>query len=373
MTMTPRERVLAAIRHEPPDRTPCDFWAEPPALNRLFAHLGYSDKDRLLDDLGVDMRHLEAPAPPEREIGAGVFQNFWGERFVHQPTAWGPMRHDVKGALANARSLSDLESFAWPAPDCIDQSGLKALCRRYDQHAVLYGFADVWQRPALVRGWEEFFIDLVERPDWVHFLCRKFTDFYLEDYTRAAEATNGRIDLYLLISDLGSQHGPLISTGMFREFAEPYLKEMIDHIHRLGARVLFHSCGDIGPLIPELIRLGVDVLDPIQPVGPTMYPETLKRAFGGRLCFHGGIDMQQLLPCGTPAQVQAEVRHCCEVLGAGGGYILAPAHLFQPDVPPENILAFYQAQGPSIESNIASAPSSNSGRANATAPRINLP
>jgi uroporphyrinogen decarboxylase len=343
MAITPRERVLMALRHEQPDRTPRDFWAEPPALARLRAHVGYSDKDQLLDALGVDIRHLETVNPPDRELEGGLWQNFWGERFTHQPTAWGPMRHDVKGALAGAQSLSDLEAFDWPSPDCLERSGLQAQCRRYERHALLYGFADVWQRPALVRGWEEFFLDLVERPEWVHFLCRKFTDFYLEDYTRAAELTGGRIDLYLLISDLGSQRGPLISLAMFREFVAPYLKEMIDHIHHLGARVLFHSCGAIGAFIPEMIQLGVDVLDPIQPVGADMQPESLKAEFGSQLCFHGGIDMQGLLPRATVDQVRAEVRRYCEVLGAGGGYILGPAHLFQPDVPPENVLAVYQA------------------------------
>lgn len=342
--MSPRERVLAALAHEQPDRTPCDFWAEPPTWNRLLAHFGHDDKDRLLDDLGVDVRHLEAPPPPAREVGGGVMQNFWGERFVQQPTPWGPMREDVKGALTGARTLADLESFDWPHPDCLDRSTLAAQCRRHEAHALLYGFADVWQRPALLRGWEEFFPDLIERPDWVHFLCRKFTDFYREDYTRAAELTHGRIDLYLLISDLGSQRGPLISSRMFAEFVAPYLREMIAHIHHLGGRVLFHSCGAISAFIPELIALGVDVLDPIQPVGPEMQPEQLKPAFGDRISFHGGIDMQQLLPRGTPTQVAAEARRYCEVLGGGGGYILGPAHLFQPDVPPENILALYRAR-----------------------------
>ncbi len=342
--MNPRERVLAALRHEQPDRTPRDFWAEPPAWNRLLQHVGCTERDRLLDRLGIDLRHLEVIEPPHQVVGEGLFQNFWGERFTQQATAWGPMRHDVKGALAGARSLADLEAFAWPEPDCIVRAGLKAQCCKYERYALLYGFADVWQRPALVRGWEQFFLDLVERPEWVHFLCRKFTDFYLEDYTRAAELTGGRIDLYLLISDLGSQHGPLISTGMFREFAAPYLKEMVDCIHHLGGRALFHSCGAIGPFIPELIGLGIDVLDPIQPVGMELQPERLKARFGQQLCFHGGIDMQQLLPRGSREEVEAEVRRYCEVLGAGGGYLLAPAHFFQPDVPPENVLAVYQAR-----------------------------
>ena len=312
-------------------------------MKRLFDHIGHSDKDRLLDSLGVDVRHLEAPAPAEREVAEGLFQNFWGERYVYNQTPWGPMREDAKGALASAASLAELEAFEWPTPDCLDRSQLQAQCRRHEQHALLYGFADIWQRPALVRGWEDMFLDMAEQPEWVHFLCRKFTDFYLEDYTRAAEITDGRIDLYLVISDLGSQRGPLISTGMFRQFVAPYLKEMVDRIHSLGGRALFHSCGTVRPFIPDLIQLGVDVLDPIQPTCPDMQPESLKREFGERLCFHGGIDMQNLLPKATAAEVEAEARRYCEVLGKDGGYILGPAHLFQPDVPPENVLAVYRA------------------------------
>jgi uroporphyrinogen decarboxylase len=185
---------------------------------------------------------------------------------------------------------------------------------------------------------------MVQRPDWAHFLCRKFTDFYREDYTRAAEATGGRIDLFLVLSDLSGQNGPLVSLPMFREFIAPYIKEMVDCIHGLGAKVLYHSCGQVRPFIPELIALGVDVLDPIQPAGPEMAPERLAAEFAGRICFHGGMDMQHLLPHGTPEQVRAEARRYCQTLGRSGGYILGPAHLFQPDVPPENILAVYQAE-----------------------------
>jgi len=342
--MTPRERVLTALDHRAPDRTPCDFWAEECTWRRLFAHVGHDDKNRVLDELDVDVRRLDVPDLPEQALGGGVFQNFWGERYVYKETPWGPMREDVRGALTDAKTLADLEQFDWPTPDQFDYSQLAAQCRRWDEYALLYGFADVWQRPALVRGWERMFLDMVERPDWTHCLCRKFTDFYREDYTRAAAATGGRIDLYLVISDVGSQTGPLLSLAMFREFVAPYLKEMIDCIHGLGGKVLYHSCGQIRLFIPELIALGVDVLDPIQPVGPEMAPERLAADFGDRLSFHGGIDMQHLLPHGSPEQVRAEVRRYCETLGRGGGYILGPAHLFQPDVPPENLLAVYQAE-----------------------------
>lgn len=342
--MTPRERVLCALHHNQPDRTPADFWAEPPTMRRLFEHLGHSDEERLLKDLGVDIRRLDAPGPPEREIGERVYQNMWGERYVYCPTPWGPMREDVKGALAEAETFLDLEVFDWPTCDSMDYTTLSEQCERHEGYALMYGFADVWQRPALVRGWEGMFVDMAERPEWAHFLSRQFTDFYLEDYTRAAEATDGRIDIFLVISDLGSQHGPLISLPMFRGFVAPYLKEMVDRVHSLGARAMFHSCGAIGPFIPDLIELGVDILDPIQPVDADLSPERLKTDFGGRLCFHGGIDMQKLLPQGSAEQIREEVEQYCDVLGRGGGYILGPAHLFQPDVPPENVLAVYDAR-----------------------------
>jgi uroporphyrinogen decarboxylase len=291
--------------------------------------------------LGIDLRHLNAQEPAERRMPDGLYQNFWGERYCYQSTPWGPLRSDVAGALAAASSRAELESFAFPRPDCLDYSLLGELCRRHERYALLYGFADVWQRPALVRGWEGWFLDMIERPDWVHFLCRTFTDFYRQDYTRAAEVSGGRIDIYLLLSDLGGQRGPLISRDMFRTFVAPYVGEMVELIHGLGGKVMYHSCGAVYPLVGELLELGIDILDPIQPVTPEMSPQRLKAEFGQRLCFHGGIDMQHLLPSGTPAEVADAARHYCQVLGDGGGYILAPAHLFQPDVPPENILALY--------------------------------
>ena len=338
--MNSRDRVLTALNHQSPDRVPRNFWAEPPTWNRLFQHLGHQDKERLLVDLDIDIRMLDVPGLPEKQGEDGIVQNFWGERYFYRTTPWGPMREDLPGALAEAKTFDDLLNFPYPDVDVFDYSRLPEQCQRWKDHALLYGFADIWERPALVRGLQNMFLDMTDHPDWVHFLCRKFTDFYKEDYTRAAETTDGRIDLFLLISDLGSQRGPLISKRMFREFVAPYIKEMCELIHRLGAKVLFHSCGSIRPFISDLIELGVDILDPIQPIGE-MIPETLKSEFGDRLCFHGGIDMQYLLPQGTPEDVQAEVRRYEDVLGKDGGYILAPAHLFQPDVPPENILAVY--------------------------------
>lgn len=106
--MTPRERVLAALAHEQPDRVPRDFWAEEPTWRRLLAHGGHADRDRVLDELGIDVRHLSLPAPPEQRVAGDLVQNFWGERYLYRETPWGPMREDVRGALADATRFDQL-------------------------------------------------------------------------------------------------------------------------------------------------------------------------------------------------------------------------------------------------------------------------
>ena len=337
-----KARVAATLRHELTDRPAYDFWAEEATLNRLYEHLGYADLTRFLDALDVDIREVAPGLPAETALGGGVYQNYWGERYVYRDVPYGRMRDDLPGALAGCTSMTDIASFAWPRNDDVDFTGLRAQCDAVAAkgYAIRYGFADVWQRPCLVRGWENAMLDMYEHPDWMHRLSRIFTDFYREDFRRAWEASGGLIDLFTIYSDLGTQRGPLISPAMFGEFVAPYLGELVAWVHHLGSRVLFHSCGDVSVFIPDLIRLGVDVLDPIQPANERMAPRRLAR-YGSDLCFHGGIDTQTVLATGTPAQVRARVRQNDAVFGSG--YIVAPTHLFQPDAPAENIIAVYEA------------------------------
>ena len=343
--MTGFERTMAALNGERTDRPPFDFWAEDATLNRLFAHLGHRDLEKFLDDMRIDIRAFNAAEPDNKELGNGVFENMWGERFIYQETGWGKMREDTYGALYNAESIDELKAFAFPDNDVMDYGALleQCLAAREKNLAIRYGFADIWERPALVRGLENHLMDMIDHPEWVHHLSRKFTDFYLEDYRRAWEVSRGNIDIFLVISDLGTQRGPLLSQAMYDEFVAPYLREMVDLIHSLGAKVMFHSCGSIAKLLPSIIRCGVDIIDPIQPTGADMAPESLK-VYSGQVCFHGGIDVQRLLPRGTPGQVQSEVRRYAATFGTG--YIASPAHFFQPDTPAENIVAFYRAFDP---------------------------
>lgn len=340
--MTGLERTMAAVNGKKTDRPPFDFWAEDATLNRLFAYLGHNDLDRFLDEMNVDIRGFRAGEPAEKHLGAGIYENMWGERYKYRPGEWGDMREDTYGALHGAKYLEELEAFPWPDNDVMDYGRLleQTLEARDKKLAVRYGFADVWQRPAMVRGLENHLTDMTLNPGWVHYLSRKFTDFYLEEYRRAWEAACGNIDIFLVISDVGTQKGPLISRAMFDEFIAPYISEMADAIHKLGAKIMFHSCGNIAAFIPSIIRCGVDIINPLQPAGAEMAPESLK-VYSGRICFHGGIDIQWLLPRGSAMEIRDEVRRYANIFGAG--YIACPAHLFQPDTPAENIIAFYES------------------------------
>lgn len=338
--MNSRERVLNAIRGEETSRPACDFWAETATVNKILLETGYADINRFLDELDVDIRGVEAIAPQEKRLPDGVFQNYWGERYKYHKTEWGDIRDDITGALAEASSVGDILSFPWPHNDDMDYSTLQEQCRRAKGRAIRYGFADVWQRPAQVRGLANAFMDMVLEPVNMHCLSRIFTDFYMEDFIRAWDKSNEAIDIFTVYSDLGSQSGPLISQVMFEEFVVPYLKELVDLVHSFGAAVLFHSCGMILPFISRLIEIGVDIVDPIQPTGMEMSPENLASQFGGRICFHGGIDMQRLLPLGSAQEVAGEVKRYVKQLSPG--YIVGPAHYFQPDVPVRNITALYR-------------------------------
>jgi uroporphyrinogen decarboxylase len=170
-------------------------------------------------------------------------------------------------------------------------------------------------------------------------MARKYVDYYKEDYARAQRAAGGRIDIFMVISDLGSQRAPLMSMETFNELIAPCIAEMADHIHGLGAKVMFHSCGMIHPFIGRLAELGVDMLDPIQPAADEMRPERLASDFGGRLAFHGGLDVQGVLRAGTPDEVRREVRRYARTLRPG--YVCCSTHFMQPDVPVANVLAMY--------------------------------
>ncbi|MDR1579347.1 MAG: hypothetical protein LBS35_03240 [Synergistaceae bacterium] len=340
--MTGIDRFWRAANHLTTDRPPFDFWAETVTIERLFEYLGHRNLDKFLDDMYIDIRGADAAPPPERHLGDGVYQNYWGERYKYRSLQWGKMRDDLPGALSGAKTLKEIRDFEWPRNDDFDYSGLRAQCAGvHDKgNAVRYGSADVWQRPALVRGMENALVDMYDNPEWTHFTSRLFTDFYKEEYSRAWEESGGNIDIFVIYSDIGSQRGPLISLDMFRTFVAPYLEDIIAKIHCLGGMALYHTCGDVSAFIPDIIKAGADILDPIQPVTENMLPENLAK-YKDSICFHGGMDVQNLLPRATADEIRAYAKRCRDALCPS--YIMGPTHFFQPDIPPENIAAVYRA------------------------------
>jgi len=185
-----------------------------------------------------------------------------------------------------------------------------------------------------------FMMDMAINPDYCHYLSNKFAEYYEEDYRRAQEAAAGRIDIFTLYSDIGSQKAPLISREMLLEFVLPYIRRIADVVHDLGGALFFHTCGMIYPFIGDFIDAGVDILDPIQPCAPEMLPESLAAAYGGKVCFHGGIDVQKLLVSGTPQDVKDTVKYYKKCFSSRG-YICSSTHLLQSDASVENMLAIY--------------------------------
>ena len=338
--INPRERVINSIKRLPNDRMPCDFRAEEATLQRLYAHIGHNDYNRLITSLGVDIRYVDAVPPPERDCGAFV-QNYWGERYVYRQSQWGRVRDDMPGVLAEAQTMKELQDFEWPTVSQMDYANVRAQCERHDGYAILYGFGDIFTRPACVRGFENFMLDMYERPEFTHYLIKRFEDFYADEYARAFTESGGRIDIFLMMGDLSSQLAPLFDPAMFDEFLASPLTRLCARVHEMGAHMMFHSCGEAYPFIPKLIACGVDIIDPMQRTTDRMSPERLSAEFGGKVCFHGGIDVQTTLPHGTTDEVRAEVRRYADAFNDVSGYICTSAHYIQHDTPPENILAMY--------------------------------
>ena len=170
----------------------------------------------------------------------------------------------------------------------------------------------------------------------------RITQFCWDYANRFFAAGRGKIHITQVTDDYGSQHDLMISVECYRKWFKPLQKKFTDLAHSAGALVMHHDDGAIRRIIPDFIELGVDILNPIQHVCPGMEMPGLKRDFGAKLCFHGGVDNQDVLPHGSVEDVRREVRDCMSQLGAGGGYILAPCHNIQPVTPTENIIAMYE-------------------------------
>ncbi|MDO8945393.1 MAG: uroporphyrinogen decarboxylase family protein [Desulfobacterales bacterium] len=340
-TMTPRERWLAVLRRQKPDRTPTDYWGTPETGQKLKRHFGGVSLHKALERMHVDYLVTVAPRyvgprlAPHRDVfgiqyrdidyGSGVYP----EAFTHP--------------LARFGSVEEIEAgYRWPDPDWWDYSGIADRLRGCEDRAVRGGGSEPFLTYKYLRGDEQAMIDLLENPEMVEYCLGKLFDLAYHNTLRIYEAAPGRVDLSYVAEDMGAQNDLMIAPRQIRRFLLPGMKRMIELAHGAGVVVFYHNDGNITRILPELVDLGMDVLNPIQWRAEGMDRQMLKRQYGERIIFHGAVDNQYTLPFGTEEEVRQEVRDNLRILGAGGGYILAPCHNIQPVTPVENIIAMYE-------------------------------
>ena len=347
--MTGYERVACAVRHEQADRLPSDYLATPEANTALKAYLHLEDDEALLARLGCDIRRVAGRyAGPPGTMGApGVREagkDFLGVVWKPVQNQFGTYNEIAHHPLGEATTVKEIEDYDWPSVDWFDFSHLADEIDRInsqERYCIMFFAGGAFETPWYMRGLARFLMDLVECPDIAAAICRHATDFYRERALRAIEASKGKIDLIGSGGDIGTQRGMMLSPDLWRSHIKPYSTELIKTFKDMGLMTYYHSCGSVVPVIDDLIEMGLDILDPIQPLAAGMDADSLKARFGTRLAFHGGVDEQNLLPNGSVDQVRAEIKRLTGTLGADGGYIVSPAHAFQPDTSPENIMAIY--------------------------------
>ena len=365
--MSPRERVLSATAHEEPDRVPLIVGGggatslHAYAQDRLKAHLGMGGETRvtskafgysLLSEevaarLHSDVRTLAPTVLPlaAREEEADSFADEWGIGYQKRP---GIPYYEPREAPLRDATLESLSRYPWPDlsnPARVAGMAERARRMRADSSCAIVGLGNIElvELLELLRGFEQWYMDLASDHDMVQALLRKVTDLMLGWIDTLLGAIGDSIDLLTVADDLGTQASPKMSPSLYRLLVKPCHAQIMARIkERTRAKILFHTCGDVYPLIGDFIDLGIDILNPVQVSAREMGDTArLKREFGRNICFCGGIDTQTVLPRGTTGDVRAEVRRRLHDLAPGGGYLLAAVHCIQPDVPPQNILALF--------------------------------
>jgi uroporphyrinogen decarboxylase len=343
--MLPRERFLAAINRDNPDRVPKNADFTPQALQTFQENTGVENP---AEYFGFEARYVNNHSTTKKtdfspflgELPTGSTVDEWGmgeipAHLYHLTQMVHPMR--------NFSSVAEIEAYPFPDIDApYRYAGLtEQVAAIHEQGlAVMAGWTTIFEQSWYLRGMDAFMLDFYDRPEFVDALLTRVTDIfcvYVEQMVAAG------VDLILTGDDIGTQRGMMISPKLWRQWLKPHQARLVEVAKATNpqVKVLYDSDGNFDPVIPELIEIGIDVLGPVQP--ECNDPVWLKRKFGQDLSFWGSIGVQSTLPFGTPNEVQAEVQQRIEVLGAGGGLVIAPSHVIPPETPWQNIVAFFDA------------------------------
>ena len=375
--MDSRQRLLTTLNHHEPDRIPFDLGSTQvtgihvaayrslrqalglsnvePQLCDVIQQLALPDDD-VIEQLGVDVRGL-FPLNSHNwniiNVDAGEaweYTDEWGithRRIKPDGLYYSAVRHPLAGEI----SLDDIRVHAWPDtgdPQRIAGLHKQASAYRAQDKAVMFKgvLAGIFEMAQRVRGMEALLMDMASDEVLACALFDKMLELKLAFWEMALPRLADVVDVISEADDYGTQTSQLISPRMFRKLIKPRLKVLFERIKRLApnAKLFFHSCGNVRPLLPDFIEMGVDILNPVHIRARGMEPIALKRDFGRDIIFWGGgVDTQGVLPNGTPQEVKNDVRRNIEALAPGGGFVFNTVHNIQADVPPQNIIAMWQA------------------------------
>lgn len=334
------ERFYATVERKPVDRPAA--WLGMPDIKAqpgLLEHYGVKDMHELKLAVGDDFYAIEVPykAPTANAIYAAFDWYMDGNVDAEERTL------TADGCFKDAEEFEDLDFFEWPDPaKYIDPEECRRRVEMVPEGKVALGmlWSAHFQDACASFGMETALMNMVANPEIYEAVDEKIIDFYLKANEIFYEATKGKLHAVLIGNDMGSQRGLMISPEMVRRFVIPGCKKLVEQAHSYGLKVIYHSCGSIVDIIPDLIEAGVDIVHPIQALAEGMDPKNLKDKFDGRVAFCGGVDTQDLLVNGSPEEVRAKVKELRTIFPTG--LIISPSHeAIMQDVPPANIKALF--------------------------------
>ena len=373
--MNSRERVMQSLDHQEPDRIPIDLGAtivtsivrktylalkqhlalpiEDIKMLDYVQQLPYLD-ETLMRRFEVDFRLVQLPAATT--TGVDIFEegdyyafiDRWGSK-LHMPKKDG-LYFDWVDFPIKEPTLAALDRYSWPSPDSDEvntELGRQAKALYENTDFALVGSAviggGIFEQPARVMGMEKFLMTLLTEPAFADRLMGTITDIYIESCNRYLDHVGPYIQVFTFWDDVAGQNGWMINPALYRKMIKPKQKRLVEAIKKkTKARLFYHSCGATRDLIPDLIEIGFDILNPVQVSAQGMDTRQLKADFGKEIVFWGGgVDTQSILPFGKPAEVIDEVKRRIDDLAPGGGFIFSAVHNIQAFVPPENIVAAF--------------------------------
>ncbi|MDR2569525.1 MAG: hypothetical protein LBD23_04400 [Oscillospiraceae bacterium] len=341
--MTSRERILAAIDHRPTDRVPLDYWGVGEITDKLMKHFNVNDMVGLAKAMDIDLI-----------MGAGatlIKEDRHGDWDVEQkrialPDGSGFYDEPVRYPIGDCETIDEIEAcYEWPTTEMFDYSEIKKQAKelRDKGFAVSGGYISLTYFYSVIRGIEQMLLDFAGEPEIAEYILFKLNEFAHAHTKKILEAADGYIDISQVTDDFGSQRGLLMSEAMIERYFGKYYDENVAMVKEFGAHVFHHDDGAVMELVPWIIGKGCEILNPLQWHLPGWDLEKLKTEYGNKLCFHGGIDNQLVLPFQGKEEIKAEVRACIDILYSDNtGYILAPCHNVQAITPIENVITMYE-------------------------------